>query len=314
MPPPAIWGAMRETPEPHLWSRTDGSRPSVGKIGDIAAEAGLERIHVLAWRDAADVESGGSELHASMICRLWAAAGIEVTMRTSYAQGSPPETVRDGYHVIRRAGRYLVFPRAAIAELTGRHGGRDGLVEIWNGMPFFTPLWARGPRVVFLHHLHTAMWPLVVPPRLARAGQILERDVAPVLYRRTSVITLSESSKAMLVDQTRLRADLVHVVPPGVSEIYEPGDGRSPDPLFVAVGRLMPSKRLGALIAMVAEARARVPIRLVLVGEGYERESLERTISDLDADGWCELRGHVLRDRPDPPLSFRLGGRERFDQ
>ena len=43
--------------------------------------------------------------------RLWAEAGIEVTIRTSYAQGHPPESHRDGVHVIRRAGRYLVFPR-----------------------------------------------------------------------------------------------------------------------------------------------------------------------------------------------------------
>src|SRR3954465_1501317 len=127
---------------------------ALAKIGDIAAAAGVRRIHVLAWRDLADVEAGGSELHAATVARLWARAGIEVTMRTSYAQGAPPESVRDGYRVIRRAGRYLVFPRAVASELTGRHGRRDGLVEIWNGMPWFTPLWARGPAVTWLHHVH----------------------------------------------------------------------------------------------------------------------------------------------------------------
>ena len=42
-------------------------------------------------------------------------------MRTSYAQGQPAEAVRDGYRVIRRAGRYMVFPRAAFAEITRPH-------------------------------------------------------------------------------------------------------------------------------------------------------------------------------------------------
>ena len=64
-------------------------------------------------------------------------------MRTSYAAGHPQVSWRDGYRVIRKAGRYLVFPRAAFSEMMGWHGGRDGLVEIWNGMPFFSPLWAR---------------------------------------------------------------------------------------------------------------------------------------------------------------------------
>ena len=93
--------------------------PTVGKIGDIAAEAGIKRVHMLAWRDLADVEAGGSEIHASTVASLWAQAGIEVTMRTSHAQGTPPHTTRDGYRVIRRAGRYLVFPRAAVAEAAG---------------------------------------------------------------------------------------------------------------------------------------------------------------------------------------------------
>src|SRR5690242_15058803 len=118
----------------------------IAKLGDLAADAGLRRIHVLAWRDLADLEAGGSELHAATVARLWAQAGIHVTMRTSYAQGSPPESIRNGYRVIRRAGRYMVFPRAVLAEMAGRHGPRDGLVEIWNGVPWLTPLWAHGPK------------------------------------------------------------------------------------------------------------------------------------------------------------------------
>jgi len=122
-----------------LW-RTPIDTDSRAKLGDLAASSGLRRIHLLAWRDLSDVEAGGSEVHAAEIARLWAEAGIEVTMRTSYAQGHPPDGMRDGYRVIRRAGRYLVFPRAALAEAAGRHGPRDGLVEIWNGMPFLSPL------------------------------------------------------------------------------------------------------------------------------------------------------------------------------
>ncbi|MCB1039653.1 MAG: glycosyltransferase, partial [Acidimicrobiales bacterium] len=140
------------------------------KLGDLAAAAGLRRIHLLAWRDLDDVEAGGSEVHAAEVARHWAEAGIEVVMRTSHAQGHPPRAVRDGYEVVRKAGRYLVFPRAAVAEAAHRYGRRDGLVEIWNGMPFFSPLWASGPRIVFLHHIHAEMWKMVLPPNLARAG------------------------------------------------------------------------------------------------------------------------------------------------
>src|SRR5712672_2713953 len=167
----------------------------VAKLGDIAGEAGLERVSILAWRDLDDPEAGGSELHASNIAALWAEAGIEVTMRTSYAAGHPQVTWRDGYRVIRKAGRYLVFPRAAFSEMMGWHGASDGLVEIWNGMPFFSPLWARRPTVTWLHHVHDTMWDMTLPPRLARLGRGIEFRVAPRLYRRTPIVTLSGSSK-----------------------------------------------------------------------------------------------------------------------
>ena len=145
--------------------RLDADDDVVGKLGDLAATAGLRRIAILAWRDLDDPEAGGSELHASRVASLWAEAGIEVTMRTSYAAGHPQVSWRGGYRVIRKAGRYLVFPRAAFSEMMGWHGASDGLIEIWNGMPFFSPLWARRPTVAWLHHVHDSMWEMTLSPR-----------------------------------------------------------------------------------------------------------------------------------------------------
>ena len=266
------------------------------KIGDLAASAGIRRIHVLAWRDLDDVEAGGSELHAHEVCREWAAAGLEVTCRTSFAQGHPPEIIRDGYRVLRKAGRYLVFPRSVAAELAGRNGERDALVEIWNGMPFLSPLWARGPRITFLHHVHGEMWQMVLPPRLAALGDLLERRIAPPLYRRSRIVTLSESSRDDMLEQLRLRPDRVDVVPPGIDPRFTPGT-EAATPLVVAVGRLVPSKHVDKLVRAVAHARRTVPdLRLVVVGEGYERLHVEATVEDVDGAAWVELPGRVHDD------------------
>jgi glycosyltransferase involved in cell wall biosynthesis len=264
------------------------------KLGDLAASSGLRRVHLMAWRDLADVEAGGSEVHAAEIARLWAEAGIEVTMRTSYAQGHPPEGVRDGYRVIRKAGRYLVFPRAVLAEATGRHGPRDGLVEIWNGMPFFSPVWDRGPRVVWLHHVHGEMWKMVLPPRLAGLGDLIESRLAPPLYRRTKIITLSESSKREMVAKLGFKDERIDVVPPGIEPRFHPGGERSPEPLVVAVGRLVPVKHFDDMIRTVGRVRETVPnARLTIVGEGFEREKLDALVRQLDADDWVTFAGRV---------------------
>ncbi len=274
--------------------RSGSTSPALPKLSEIADEAGLRRIHFLAWRDLEDPEAGGSELHAAEIARVWAEAGIEVNFRTSYAAGHPQVSWRDGYRVIRKAGRYLVFPRAALSESMGWHGSRDGLVEIWNGMPFFSPLWAPGPRVVFLHHMHAEMWDMTLPPRLAKLGRTIESRIAPLVYRRSHIVTLSESSKRELVEDLGFRADRITVVPPGIDPRYSPGGKRSPDPLVVAVGRLVPVKQFPALVDALVALKPRHPkLRAMIIGEGYERESLEAYIDEAGASGWIRLTGRV---------------------
>jgi glycosyltransferase involved in cell wall biosynthesis len=264
------------------------------KLGDLAAEAGLHRVSMLAWRDLDDPEAGGSEVHASTVARLWAEAGLEVTMRTSFASGQAQMSWRDGYRVIRKAGRYMVFPRAAFSEMMGWHGGRDGLVEIWNGMPFMSPLWARTPHVTWLHHVHADMWNMTLPPRLATLGRTLESTIAPKFYRRTPIVTLSNSSRHELVEDLGFKPSMVHVVPPGVDPRFSPGGDKSPTPLVVAVGRLVPVKRFEILVDAVVRLRATYPdLELVIVGEGYRREQLEAQIHEAGAERYVTLAGHV---------------------
>jgi glycosyltransferase involved in cell wall biosynthesis len=271
-----------------------GEEPAAARsLEDTAAAAlssGLRRVQLLAWRDIDDPEAGGSELHAHQVASMWAAAGLDVTVRTSAVPGGPVTVWRDRYRAVRRGGRYAVFPLGAFEALTAGRQRPDGLVEIWNGMPFLSPLWRRGARVVFLHHVHAEMWRMVLSPALARVGQLVERRIAPPLYRRTRVVTLSESSRQEIA--AVLGLERVEVVPPGIDPRFTPGPGRAPVPTVVAVGRLVPVKRFPLLVEVLAAARRRVPeLRAVIVGEGYARHGLERAVDDAGAGDWIELAG-----------------------
>ena len=268
------------------------------KLGDVAAAAGLGRVHIVAWRDLDDHEAGGSELHAHEVARRWAEAGVDVTLRTSVVIGEPKRIVRDGYRVVRKTGRYLVFARSAVSGFLGRDGARDAVVEIWNGMPFFAPVWARAPRIVFLHHVHEEMWDMVIrPPWLAKVGRMLELRVAPPIYRNVPIVTLSESSKAEIVEKLRLPEANVTVVPPGIDAQFSPGGEKSPHPLVVAVGRLVPVKRFELLVDVLAKAKAHHPdLEAVIVGEGYERTMLEARRREMGGFGWIHMPGRLEDD------------------
>lgn len=286
------------TPPPAPPPTSSSPSPASEALAGLVAASGLRRVHLLAWRDLEDVEAGGSEVHAHEVARRWAAAGLDVTLRTSWAQGRAPIVRRDGYRVVRKAGRYLVFPRAILSEIVERHGPWDAVVEIWNGVPFLSPLWRRGrPSMVWLHHVHGEMWKMVFAESegLARAGEILESRLAPPLYRRTSIVTLSESSKRELVGDLGFRPERVTVVPPGIDARFTPGDVHKADhPLLVAVGRLVPVKRYDRLIRTVSRLVDRHPdVELVIVGEGYERPLLEELVAELGLEATVRMPGHL---------------------
>ncbi|MGH9029055.1 MAG: glycosyltransferase family 4 protein [Acidimicrobiales bacterium] len=267
--------------------------PGCEELASEAIAMGLRKIEILAWRDLDDPEAGGSELHSHRIASRWAEAGLEVNFRTSAVPNQPAAIRRSGYEAVRRNGRYGVFAAAAYEGVRSSRTP-DALVEVWNGMPFFSPLWFRGPRIVFLHHVHAEMWRMVLPGWLAAAGRCVESVLAPRLYRRSEIVTLSQSSKDEIVTLLKLPGSRVTVVPPGVDPRFTPGGKRSAAPLVVAVGRLVPVKRFDLLMHALALVKREHPtLKAVIIGEGYERDRLEALRRQLHADSWITLPGRV---------------------
>jgi glycosyltransferase involved in cell wall biosynthesis len=259
-------------------------------------DRGVGRIHVLAWRDLDDPDAGGSEVHADEFMRRWAGHGLEVLHRTSAAVGLPARSVRHGYEVIRRGSRYSVFPRTIAAELAGRMGPFDALVEIWNGVPWFSPVWCRRPHVTMIHHVHGPMWDQILPPPLAVFGRALEARLAPPFYRRTLTVTPSDATRDELLE-LGFHADRVTAVPNGVDPVFRPGGAKSPTPSIVAVGRLAPVKRFELVIDAAVRAKARVPdLTLTIVGDGPLRPELLARVARAGASDWITLPGHIELD------------------
>jgi glycosyltransferase involved in cell wall biosynthesis len=268
------------------------SSEQVAALADLVAASKIRRIKVVAWRDLDDPEAGGSELHAAEVLRRWAAAGLEITQRTSAVAGLPQTTHRDGYTAIRKDGRYRVFAEVFREGLRDARREYDGVIEIWNGMPFFGPIWFRGPRSVWLHHVHGEMWQMTLPGFLGRIGWFIEHRLAPLFYRSSSVATLSPSSEEEIHERLGLRR--TSVIPPGISDFYKPGASKAPEPLVVAVGRLVPVKRFDLLVRSFVQVHQSVPsARLVIAGEGYLRNELEDLIKETDASEYVSLVGRV---------------------
>jgi glycosyltransferase involved in cell wall biosynthesis len=276
--------------------------PSVGAAADLLAaaerlrSAGVRRVESYAWRDLDDAEAGGSELHADEIFRRWAGVGVEIVHRTS-TRDTPREFDRHGYRVIQRGGRYDVFARVALRQLVRRRPSDTATIEIWNGVPWFGPVWAPRRRLVWMHHVHRDMWAEVLPRPLDAVGRFVETRFAPLFYRRSRFATLSESS-ADEIEQLGIDRARLTVIPPGVHERFTPDPSRRADhPHVVVVGRLAPVKRQRLALAALAEARRLVPdLTVDLIGDGPDRALVDAWIAECGAATWIDRRGRVGDD------------------
>jgi glycosyltransferase involved in cell wall biosynthesis len=229
------------------------------------------RIAVLAWRDLANPAAGGSELVVDRLAAGAAARGHDVTLFAGGPVGSR------AYGVVDTGGRFTQYLLAPV-RLRRRRPAPDVVVDVENGIPFFSPLWRCRPVVCLVHHVHTEQWGLFFPKPVAVFGDVLERYAMPRVYRRAQFLTISPSTTADLerigIDPSRL-----HTLTLGTEPVPEtvPED---PEPMFLALSRLVPHKRIDLLLEIWEQVRPATGGTLVIAGDGPERARLERLAGD----------------------------------
>ncbi|MEY3361480.1 MAG: hypothetical protein RL531_1199, partial [Actinomycetota bacterium] len=247
------------------------------------------RILFLAWRDLAHPNAGGSEVVIDRLIRELNERGHEATLMC----GGPVED--RPYPVVRNGGTYTQYLTAPFRYW--RHfRDVDVVVDVANGVPYLTPLWRRGPSVCIFFHVHGNQWQKYFPKPIARVFASLEQRGVPNIYRDVPVITISDSS-AVELQNLGVSPRHMFVLNLGVdlAEIDTPPP-RSPEPLFVAVGRLARNKRIDLLLDLWPKVRASVGGRLAIVGDGPERERLRQRVQDERLDG-VEILGRVSAER-----------------
>lgn len=262
----------------------------------ILRNSGIQQIESFAWRDLADPDAGGSEVHADHVMTRWVWAGLKIHHRTS-TDHSPETFTRNGYTVTRRGGRYSVFPRVIARRLLTKAKKDVAVVEIWNGVPWFSQLWGNRVRSVWLHHIHEDMWSESLPRPLAPIARWVEISFAPLFYRRTNIATLADTTRDELI-RRGYKAHRVVVAEPGIDARFVPdADKKTPHPSLVAVGRLAPVKRFPLLLEIFAEVLTVVPeAHLTIAGDGPDKSLLQSEIARLGLGNNVTLAGRVTDD------------------
>lgn len=246
------------------------------------------RILFCNWRDLRNPAGGGSEKYIEEMAAQLVRAGHQVTIACAQHEQAPHDEVRNGIRYVRRGSKLNVYLQTFSRILFRRYGPIDVVVDVQNGLPFFTRWATRHPVIVLVHHVHREQWPVVYPGLTGHIGWWIEHWLAPRIYRKCQYITVSEATRSEL-HELGVDARRVHVVHNGTDRPPTVSSVRSSIPTLVVLGRLVPHKQVEHAIDVVA---ALLPqhrdLTLNIIGDGWWREKLETYAVE------CEVSDQVL--------------------
>jgi glycosyltransferase involved in cell wall biosynthesis len=254
-------------------------------------------VAFFSWRDTRNPEGGGAERYLEKMAAGLVERGARVTIFcVAYAGAAPDETV-GGVRFVRRGSKLTVYLLGMWALLRRRLGHVDVVVDVQNGLPFFTPLVTRRPVVVLVHHVHREQWPVVYPGLTGRIGWWIESRVAPWLYRNKQYVAVSRATRAEL-RELGVTGPRVAVVHNGTDPVVRVDVPKTSHPSICVVGRLVPHKQVEHAIDAVAALRDEFPgLRVRIVGSGWWESELHAYAADQVAGGSVVFEGHVSEVR-----------------
>ncbi len=225
------------------------------------------RILVLNWRDINHPEAGGAEVDIHEFARLASRWGHDVTLFTARYRGAKPREEIAGYGIVRAGNRFTVYLAARNACLGELEGKRfDVILDDINGVPWFTPLYARRPVVALLNHLVGRTFLQELPLPLAALGLLAEMSI-PRVYRDVPIMVRTEAFRQEL-EAAGYPENNMHVVHSGLNhERYHPDGEKASTPTIVFVGPIKTYKHPEVALKVVASLAPEFPsLKLDIVG------------------------------------------------
>lgn len=260
-------------------------------------------VVILNWRDTGHPEGGGSERYVETIAAGLAADGHRVTFFCAAYPGAPRRELRAGVRIVRAGGKLTVYAQALLALSTGRLGRPDVVVDVQNGLPFWSRLATRVPVVVLVHHVHREQWRVIYGPVMAALGWWLESGLAPRVYRRSRYVAVSEVTRTELA-ALGVDRDRSTVIRNGTLTPPPTTSGREVTPRICVLGRLVPHKRVEHIFRAALRLQARWPkLRVAVVGDGWWARELRERARQLGLDDVVEFLGYVDEQRKHEELA-----------
>lgn len=249
------------------------------------------RVLIFNWRDLRHDWAGGGEVYVHELAKRWVKAGHKVTLFCGQNFGTPlPEQeMIDGVKIIRRGGRFSLYVWAFWYYMRKLRKVVDVVVDVQNGIPFFTPFYSLKPKLAVVYHIHDKQFFIELPFPINAIGYCIERYIFPLFYQRILIQAISQTTKQDLIN-LGIPSKNISIVYCGTNGKRSKGKKQKKysTPTILYLGRIKKYKRVDILIHIMPEIIKRIPnVRLIIAGWGTEASSV------VDVSMRSPMRKHI---------------------
>lgn len=259
------------------------------------------KILVFSWRGPKHPHAGGAEYSTHEHSKGWVKAGHSVTLFTSTFSGGKMQEEIDGINIIRQGSQILgVHLRAFIWYLFSKHLKFDIVVDEVHGIPFFAPLFVRGPKLVFIHEVAKEVWrlnPWKKPFNLLPAvlGTLFEPVIFKLFYKRIPFMTVSQSTKDDLA-QWGIPQSHIKVIHNGFESVNFPKQNKETKKTVIYLGALSRDKGIEDAIDIfnnLFHIDKNMNFWVVGKGENHYLEYLKKKVNNFGLKDVVKFFGYV---------------------
>ena len=243
------------------------------------------RLVAVSWRELANPSAGGAEVLLDQLLNRLAQRGHHVALVCGGPSKPRP------YRVIDAGGTYSHYLWAPLICMI-RYRRADLLIDVENGVPYFSPLWRRRPSVCLVHHVHSDQWRTRFPRPVAAVMRVVESRAMPFIYRNRTFVAISTST-AKALEEIGVDPARIHVIEPGIDSAPQIDGSKSDEPLFVSLCRVVPHKRVDLLLEAWKAVSRDIPGRLLIAGDGPELERIRDMASRIPR---VEVLGRITEE------------------
>jgi len=265
------------------------------------------KILIFNWRDPKHTWAGGGEIYIFEQAKRWVKMGHEVTVfcGEDIEKKLPPFEVIDKIKIYRKGNRYSLYLWAIIYYFTRFRRKTDVVIDVVNGIPFFTPLFCKIPKICFVYHVHGKQffYELLFP--INYIGYLIERFIFPLIYINIPIIAISQTTKKEL-EGIGFNGKKISIVYSGINSL-NPGKAlktKFSNPTLLYLGRIKRYKRVDLLIKIFPKIIEKLPnTRLIIAGWGTEASSIANLVMKSPLRRKISLMGPVSNEEKKTLLS-----------